>query len=181
MGRFTEGTNFFSFLAHEDTEEYDMGVAALLQKYVFSCPDASKRQRVIECGNIRGTTLLHHFAEESMRHCVEALLLNGAPVNALSSNLRRVVEGDTEFKVSWYETPLDRAVEEKQRRRSELNMDSQFTLQLNEERCRKSDVITSMLEKAGGLRKSEEKRRKPFVFDGRRDGSFVWRNALRDA
>jgi hypothetical protein len=113
------GRNLFGFLAQDDLtfqEEHDLAITRLLEKHVFSCPGEAKRQQVIDCGDIDGQTLLHHFALCSMPRCVQALISNGAPLNALEYRYIRESDGDASVKVSWYETPLDTAVRVQEKR-----------------------------------------------------------------
>jgi ankyrin repeat protein len=173
--------NLFACLADEDDEEHDHAIAALLDKYVFNCLDAAKRQRVIEYVNIDGETLLHKYAACGMQHCIEALIANGAPVNASKYEYMRETQEETLFKVFWQETPLDVALVEKERRLRDLKRDSQYTLKKIEERCRKIDVVIEILEKAGGLQKAGEKQKQPLMFDFEDYGGSRYKNYLRDA
>jgi ankyrin repeat protein len=109
--------NLLACLADEDN---DHAIAGLLNRYVFNCFDAAKRQRVIEYENIDGGTLLHRYAACGMRHCIEALIANGAPRNASKDKYTRETQEETLFEIFRYETPLEVALVEKERRWGDL-------------------------------------------------------------
>lgn len=180
----SEGRNIFGNLPKSDkafNETEDLKINMLLQKYVFSCPDKVKKRRIIDRGDIDGCTLLHHYSMCSMPHCVQALLLNGAPANALRYKYKHERQPDgSSDKVSWFETPLDVAFQIREEKLIEMQGDSRHTLPENEDILQRMNVTISILEQAGGVRKGTEVRHEKFVFDEERYGKRGFIKALRE-
>lgn len=160
-----EGKSLFRLLAGHVEDDEDRAIAELLAKHVFSGPDTKKRRHVLDNGDIDGCTLLHDYSWHSMPHCVSALIENGASVNALKYTYVQRGEGDTDFKLSWYETPLDKILDTKEAKFREMSSESSFTLEENEDMCERMDRVIALLKNAGGISKSGDVKRKPFVFD----------------
>jgi hypothetical protein len=96
-------TSIFVFLAHKDLafkEDIDLKVVQMLKKFVLSYPDHEKKRRVIKEGNANRETLLYRFASRAITRCVETLIANGAPVNAIRRRYTQEYEGDVDIKVS---------------------------------------------------------------------------------
>jgi ankyrin repeat protein len=174
----------FDFLAAQDwpfEDISDVAVLGLLRKYIFSHANDTKerRARILEHANIDGRTVLHRFAAEGMVLCVEALLANGVPVNPVEYCSRRDSEGKNQFRLSWFETPLDVAWSMKDKIIKNMRGRSRFTLRENKEFLAKAEKIITMLTDAGGARKANEITKKPFVLDKEKYGERGLIQALR--
>ncbi len=156
---------FLAWLVRDESpssDANDQKVAALLQKYVFAEPG----RRVLERSDGEGGCLLHYFAGRGMRSCVQALLEFGIPLNQLRPKYTTKPEGGVEKKVRWYVTPLDVALEARNRRPG-----SRFSKQEIRELCHEDDCIIVALKNAGAmLAPASMRSQKEFCF-GSFDGS----------
>ncbi|CZR64749.1 uncharacterized protein PAC_14648 [Phialocephala subalpina] len=166
---YMEGSCLFAYLAYEEEpfkEEKDLQVSKLLNRYVFATSDAEKKRRVVEVGDIEGQTLLHRFASASMPHCVETLILHGAPVNALHKQVSRERDNDgSQFKVLSCKTPLDAAWRTKERRIKEMHTNRSHTMREHANLIERNEKVISILKQAGGGLSSEPDKKKPLTID----------------
>ncbi|KAF4629759.1 hypothetical protein G7Y89_g8387 [Cudoniella acicularis] len=156
-----EGRNLFALLSRSNhINDFDLTVAELLKKYVFSCPDEEKRRRVIEVGDPQGETLLHRFAMFSMPHCVQLLLKHGAPPNPLMKNYTYIKKSgkrlpgerieESGVKSTWYETPLDCVSDLRAFREKQMASKGNWSISEYKRICQRDNQIIAMLEKEGG-------------------------------
>jgi ankyrin repeat protein len=178
-----EGKNVFHRLAGKDNPlrfKNDLKLARLLERHVFACQDPEKKRRVIECGDIDGETLLHRFASNAMLHCVQILVRHDAPINALKQRHTQEREGDFDFKLSWYETPLDAALRTKEDWMRDMETTRKHSKQHYEEFFQGHEAVITVLQQAGGVSASKEVVRKPFIFDRSRYGNGEYGRVFRE-
>ncbi|ERF73239.1 hypothetical protein EPUS_08790 [Endocarpon pusillum Z07020] len=147
-------------------DKWDLKLARLLERYVLACPHVEKKRRVIEFGSPSGETILHVYALYAMQHCVAALILHGAPVNAIERNPAQT-QGDFV-----YGTPLDAAIRGK-KRRAKGRESKTFTNSEYEDSCRKADAVIDMLQRAGGVSISDAEITKKWFVPGETDTEEV--------
>jgi ankyrin repeat protein len=160
------GCSIFGMLATADkpfNDQEDQSIRKLLQDHVLACPDTTKREHIINHGDSNGGTLLHHYSRNGMPQCVQALLSNGAHVNALEYRYRQERDGNEYVRVSWYETPLDAAQVTRDRKVKDILRGSIHTLEANEDILRKLDAVITKLKAAGGLCKRDIVTREPLA------------------
>ncbi|KAF2184801.1 ankyrin [Zopfia rhizophila CBS 207.26] len=159
------GKSLFSFFASKDPpfqNKCDVAAEKLLEKHVFSCPNAVKRRQVIECAGVGGWTLLHDFAIAVMPRCVRGLVANGAPVNARLYRGVRKSSTDVLKEESGHETPLDLIVNEKRELLRNLRRrPSERSLEESEDLCQRMDTVIAILKSAGGISASHETKEEP--------------------
>ncbi|KAF1984414.1 hypothetical protein K402DRAFT_395763 [Aulographum hederae CBS 113979] len=108
-----------------------------------------------------------------MWRCVQGLISNGASVEALRYNSKKEFEGaarEREIKVSWNETPLDSAIDSRNRRIKKMEGNSIFTLEDNEGWLRRMDSIFLILKQAGAVSVAHKVERREFIFDAAKYG-----------
>jgi hypothetical protein len=135
---------------------------------------------VIDKGDIDGLSLLHKFASSGMPHCVQALLSNNAPLNALNYKYRRDHDQEKEVKISWFETPLDSAFVARERKIQEMQRESVHTLEENEDILTKLERVIHILQEAGDICTRHEVKTEPFLFDQSKYGKRGFVRALRE-
>jgi ankyrin repeat protein len=87
----------------DDDAANDQQVASILEKYLFTAPDADQRHRIME-HDVGGRTLLYRFSEVAFPHTVNSLLRHGAQVGAQAECC---LERDPEaLPLKSHETPL---------------------------------------------------------------------------
>jgi ankyrin repeat protein len=178
-----QGRGIFGLLPRYDdpfNDEADLTIRRMLEKHVFACPDLPKKRLVIDKGDIDGLTLLHQFASSGMPHCVQALLANDAPLNALEYNYRRDHDQGKDVKLSWFETPLDAAFVARERKVQEMQRESVHTLEENEDILTKIDRVILILQEAGGICTRHKVKSEPFLFDQSKFGRRGFVKALRE-
>ncbi|KAJ4364042.1 hypothetical protein N0V83_009497 [Neocucurbitaria cava] len=179
-----QGRGIFGLLPRQDdpfNDEADLTIRGMLEKYVFACPDIAKKRRVIDKGDIDGRTLLHQFARSGMPRCVQALLSNNAPLNALDYIYRRDHDQGKDVKLSWFETPLDSAFVARERKIQEMQRESVHTLEENEDILTKIDRVIFILQEAGGICTRHQVKSEPFLFDQSKFGKRGFVKALRES
>lgn len=164
-GQSSKNLNVFGILARRQAfPRYEEIVLRLLKEYLFSCADEEKRRRVTYVGDDSGVTLLHQFATATMPSCVEALLQNGAPVNAPSSQFQKIYPtgpDGQENKRVWKETPLDavkKAAQFRERHMHNFKSDSAQDFRVIQEN---TDKIIALLTNYGGISLCDDIRIEP--------------------
>ncbi|KAI1414647.1 hypothetical protein F5Y13DRAFT_13055 [Hypoxylon sp. FL1857] len=147
------GANVFALLAREDPpfdDSRDLKVAKLLERHVFSHPDAEKARRVIEQCDDNGSSTLYTFAGRFMRHSVGALVRHGANVNSLTNvHTVRWTRGNP-TRISWQQSPLDMVIDSKHFITESMKENVKFTVPEYNSICLRADTVMKILQDAGG-------------------------------
>ncbi|KAF2726710.1 ankyrin [Polyplosphaeria fusca] len=129
----------------------------LLSDYVFGSTDADgdRRRRVVQGGDPTGQTLLHVCSANALARSVEALLSNGASVNALQRKFVREEREGRAMKKVWFETPLDTLEATKRFHENLMRHRSVYSAQQLESMQNEWNDVSRILKSHGGRPCSE--------------------------
>ena len=164
------------------SEKHDQALLGLLEKHLFS-KTIKEQQRTMEAKDADGRTIMHSLSSRGMLHCIRAFLAHGAHVNDRENCYTQDREDGAVYKVYWQQTPLDCAIQARDRRKEEMERDRLYSNREYRDLAERDRATIQTLIEAGGIEASKERRRKPFVFDRSRypEGSSAqWREAFRE-
>lgn len=154
------------------TDKNDTAISRLLQTHVLSHPDQALVQRLLDCCDCDGSSVLHYFAGGGLLNCIKLLLGHGVKVNTLK---RESTHGwaDTNHKqrifIEWYCTPLDIAIKRLQRHEKERNAAvKRYSSEQVTDLVSKSDKVVQSLRDSGAQSARDlAETRRPCVCKGR--------------
>jgi serine/threonine protein kinase len=155
--------NIFFLLHVEDKafEDFrDTSLLRLLQQYVLNEQDRLKVHIFTNLASESGTSLLHIYAEAGFVKCVQALLDNGASVNAIRKRAWLVGRVGSEIE----RTPLDLAVMAKRKRQKIMLRDKQHLRAEYDYLIKRDSAVIDLLQRYGGIQVAEgNEAEDPFV------------------
>ncbi|KAI0551653.1 hypothetical protein F4679DRAFT_593438 [Xylaria curta] len=168
-------------LTNQDLEEqYEPSVAKLLTKYVCSNTDAYVRQQVINGVDNYDRTLLWHYSENRMQHCVASLIANGADVNTAGLQFRHRRLPSRELVIDvWRETPLDAALRSKSSLINDMERDRHLPISEFNNHCRIYDIIIAALRDAGGVSAGKQIKTFPETIDNLAEEMPGWVESMK--
>ncbi|KAI0182216.1 hypothetical protein EV127DRAFT_517951 [Xylaria flabelliformis] len=152
-----EGASVFSYFINyggREIDKVDEQIANCFEKYVWTHPLEDERRRLVTEGDVDSCTLLHLCAKATMIRSLQALLRQGADVNALMWSYERVWgENRTELELRMSRlTPLDIAEEYRKKTiRNQSRDDMKVSLKEFEHQCKRHDSTIKILKDAGGI------------------------------
>lgn len=153
----------------------DRKIASLIERHLLPEPNVEKRNTIIEQADSRGASLFHHFASFGMPHSMDAILKSGCNVNTLMKKWNiRPGSNDQDVKNTWYVTPLDEALERRNRAQQNTELSSAEKAQL----WQNADHVVLSLKEAGAVRASRPVRSQEINF---RQEDFDNKEAYCDA
>ncbi|KAI1088281.1 hypothetical protein F5B19DRAFT_496567 [Rostrohypoxylon terebratum] len=130
-------------------ESWDEEVARFIDKWLRNA-NTDKRLRIVRRCDPGGGTLLDTFAGNHMRHTVPVLIYHGSHVNAISQRSTMRFKEEKQFKLIFQKTPLDAAVEAREKEKREMGTKRHHTAQEHARILERAAAVIKALKDAGG-------------------------------
>ncbi|KAK6082988.1 hypothetical protein SCUP515_02222 [Seiridium cupressi] len=181
------GANVFALLSRmseqtaEAVQDYDLALSKVLERFLRSATDGRIRRKLLDKGDKLDRTLLWHYSEHAMQHCVNMLIAYGVDINSSGVSYRPVtLPNSVEELEIWRETPLDIALANKSKLEKRMGRDRHLLISEYEGQIQNWNIVLNALIRAGGRGTSGQVVRVP-AFPGWRTSKDLTAYAVMNA